>query len=234
MKGSAIVLESAGEVCVAEAARSGWLKRRTVRTAVAAMLILEVLAIVLVFRHESASHQADQARLRSDPRPDVWSRGNVRPAIDRPAIQPARGASIQPGDTVIGVEVAGHARAYRLGAFHQPTGHLVNDLVGGVPVSVSYCDRTDCVRVYTEPNRATPLAIEVVGMIDSEQVLKIAGILYFQKSGLPVAPADARAVIPYQVLEPVRTTWEAWMQAHPDTDIYIGDREAAPADDPTR
>ena len=38
--------------------------------------------------------------------------------------------------------VGGKARACRLAAFDDASGHLVNDLVGGMPVSVADCNIT--------------------------------------------------------------------------------------------
>lgn len=219
---------------MAATAVAGWLKRGPVRAAVVILILLEVLAVVLVVRHEQAARRAEAARLASDPRPDVWSQGLLRAAIDRPPIVPAGDAAIGPEEAVIGVEVGGKARAYRLDAFQRPTGHLVNDLVGNVPVSVSYCDQTDCIRVFVDPGGGAALPIEVVGMVNGEMVLKIDGTCYYQKSGRPLAPEDVREVIPYQVLSPSRTTWEEWRQEHPETDVYVGDRRSFPGEEPTR
>ena len=55
-------------------------------------------------------------------------------------------ANLRPDDFVIGVAFGGKTRAYRLGALENPMGHLVNDMIDGVAISVAYCDLTRCVR----------------------------------------------------------------------------------------
>ncbi len=61
------------------------------------------------------------------------------PAIDRPAfVSPATAAAwLQPREPVLALEIAGDARAYPLQIlmWHE----IVNDVVGGVPVAVTYC-----------------------------------------------------------------------------------------------
>ena len=59
-----------------------------------------------------------------------------------------------PDDTlVIGIESGGRSRAYMLSAFTRPDEHVCNDLIDGVPVTVTYCDLDDCVRLFTAPGR---------------------------------------------------------------------------------
>jgi hypothetical protein len=60
------------------------------------------------------------------------------PPIDAPAFKPvAEDRDLEPNDPVIGLEIAGDARAYplRILIWHE----IVNDTVGGVPVAVTYC-----------------------------------------------------------------------------------------------
>lgn len=194
--------------------------------AVVAVLSLEVLAGVLIFARERESRREEEERIASNPIPDVWSNGLLGHAIDLPEIVGTEEARIGSEDEVIGIEVGGKARAYHLKAFEKPSGHLVNDLIGGVPVSVVYCNLTDCVRVYTEAGRARPLELEVAGLIDGEMILKVEGRFFYQKSGRPVGPAGSASSIPYRPLEPTRTTWAEWRRDNPETDVYIGDRRA--------
>src|SRR5262245_25715745 len=59
----------------------------------------------------------------------------------QPPAVPAAAAKLDDDDVVIGVVAAGRARAYLLRAMDGgPENHIVNDLVGGAPVSVTYCD----------------------------------------------------------------------------------------------
>jgi len=60
------------------------------------------------------------------------------PALDNPAMTAASTANyLNPDDPVFGVEINGDARAYplRIANWHE----MVNDVVGGVPVSLAYC-----------------------------------------------------------------------------------------------
>jgi hypothetical protein len=59
------------------------------------------------------------------------------PSIDRPKFVSAQESSLQNGDLVLGLEIDGDARAYPLDilVWHE----IVNDVVGGEPVAVTYC-----------------------------------------------------------------------------------------------
>jgi hypothetical protein len=168
--------------------------------------------------------------------------------IQRPGAVAAKDAGLSPDEMVIGVTVGGKARAYRLKAMEGRSKHLVNDLVAGLPVSVAYCNVTGCVRVYTGPPGPAPLDLTVAGLLNDEMVLNAGGSLYFQGSGKLVDPAllesshnpvavahahNARKTstanqgtsgMPYDTLTPVLTTWQAWVEQHPDSDIYTGIR----------
>src|SRR4051812_31233538 len=102
----------------------------------------------LIFTRELALRRADQETLAASLNLDKPWRGNVTNAISRPRVVGAKGSNLPPDATVVGIEVGGNARAYGVGAFQHPRGQLVNDLIGGVPVSVAYCNLSDCLRVY--------------------------------------------------------------------------------------
>lgn len=60
------------------------------------------------------------------------------PAIDHPVFEPAAAAKgLLPQEPVIGLVIAGDARAYPLRILHWH--EIVNDVVGGVPVAITYC-----------------------------------------------------------------------------------------------
>jgi Protein of unknown function (DUF3179) len=142
--------------------------------------------------------------------------------IVRPLAVPAREASLRPDELVVGVEVGGQTRAYRLASMEDPSSHLVNDLVGRVPISIAYCDLTRCVRVYTDAQATTPLDARVAGLLHGEMVVEVRGSLYFQKSGAPVETAKNPPALPYALLSPVVTTWSDWVHKHPLTEVYVG------------
>jgi hypothetical protein len=105
--------------------------------------------------------------------------------------------------------------------------HVVNDCIDGVPVTVTYCDRTDCARVFTgEGNEA--LDVWTAGYMDG-LMLRYNGRFFLQNTGRPVA-ADGPAPEVLPSLPHTRSTWKQWHSAHPDTDIYgtLGRKELNP------
>jgi Protein of unknown function (DUF3179) len=187
-----------------------------------AVLAIEAMVIVRIVASERASRQADEARMTPMQRPGAsWQRNHAQPIV-RPPTLAAETAKLPPEEMVIGVVAGGKARAYRLSAFEGKSGHLVNDMIGGAPVSVAYCNLTRCVRVYTDPEGSAPLNVEVSGTFHDEMILKLAGNLYYQKSGQSLTLGEGPAAIPYDMLTPTLTTWKEWTKQHPDTDVYMG------------
>jgi len=152
-----------------------------------------------------------------------------RPGIRQPATHPAAAASLADEDEIIGVVVDGRARAYALSAFTaiptlgDPSQHVVNDLLAGVPVTVAYCDRLNCAQVYTDARARTPLPVGVGGYTKRDgrdsMLLSIGTSHYRQDTGEALeadAPPFPYAPLPYQ-----RTTWKQWRTEHPDTDVYF-------------
>ena len=90
---------------------------------------------------DMAAMMDPDAPLTIDPREVMW--GGVRvdgiPPLESPAqLRPEQAADwINDSDEVIGIEINGDARAYpiRIIAWHE----MVNDTIGGVPVSLAYC-----------------------------------------------------------------------------------------------
>jgi hypothetical protein len=197
--------------------------KRTVLVGLAVLFIAQVVAAAALVARDRADRAAERERLLETQRSEgAWIENLAKPIV-RPKTIAGRTATIDPNTRVIGVDLgSGRSRAYRLDAFRHPTGHLVNDMLGETPVSVAYCNLTDCVRVLTDSKRAEPLAIEVAGLRDMQMVLRIQGDLYFQASGEPIKPDGKAPPSPYVRLAPVRTTWRDWLRLHPDTDLYLG------------
>jgi Protein of unknown function (DUF3179) len=144
------------------------------------------------------------------------------PGLRNPPALSATASKIADGDEVVGVVVNGKPRAYSLKALKYPPWHIVNDVVVGVPVSVTYCDRTNCMRVYTDRQSSSPLDIDLGGLYGKEMVVKIGGVLYFQETGKPFEAGDGAPALPYADHPWERTTWKEWNQRHPDSDVFIG------------
>ena len=179
------------------------------------------------------------ARLRLEPAARVGDgpvdplRKFAMPGVVRPPAVDAGASGLVDDEPVIGVEVSGRARAYRLGALRDRSSHVVNDLVGEVPVTVSYCDLSDCVKGFTGPSGQGPLDVAVGGLYRGrEMILESGGRLYFQESGAAASPEPGPSSIPLNSLAPERTTWGEWKRRHPSTDVVEGFRpqREAPAD----
>lgn len=191
-----------------------------------AILALMGVELVLVV----GSYWVERARLHAVEKDVTYVKNSVpkhlwkfeMPGLQSPRTLPAAASKIADGDEVIGVVVDGKPRAYWLKAFRYPPWHIVNDVVVGVPVSVTYCDRTNCTRVYTDRQSSTPLDINVGGIYGNEMVVKIGGVLYFQESGKPFEADEGAPSLPYAEHPWERTTWKEWSQRHPDTDVFIG------------
>jgi hypothetical protein len=143
------------------------------------------------------------------------------PGVHSPPARAAAEAGVEDDTEVIGVCVAGRARAYHLGALRFPW-HLVNDVLGGRAISVTFCDHTMCSRVFTGGQGGSPLDLSVGGRKRKGMVLRVGGADYAQMSGENLSSPEGPR-IPYAEWPHVRTTWRAWREAHPNTDIYVGD-----------
>jgi hypothetical protein len=120
---------------------------------------------------------------------------------------------------VIGVSAAGADRAYLLASLVATQYHVVNDQLDRTPVSITYCDRTDCARAFTGGEDGRPLDLTAVGFsAEGGLVLGTGQGQFFQKTGRPVGPG-ALTPFPYRELPSVRTTWREWTGAHPDTSV---------------
>jgi Protein of unknown function (DUF3179) len=144
----------------------------------------------------------------------------ISPGKVRPAAVPARSATLADDELVIGVVAGGKARAYRVKAFAGAVNHVVNDVVGGAPVTVTHCDRTGCTQVFTGEG-AEPLPIRNGGYIEGFFLL-VNGTFYYHED---VRPADPQGPpFPYRPLRFEQMTWKAWRTAQPGTDVYEGER----------
>jgi hypothetical protein len=153
------------------------------------------------------------------------------PVVQRPATVSSEVAALPDDAVVIGVEAGGRSRAYLLKAFFYPAArHVINDLLGGRPISIAYCDMTDCVAAYTDPDADEPLDIttggwqghSVPGGVEGSMLLRVGNSWYRQDTGQPLA-IHATTPFPYTRSDFVRTDWKQWHETHPDTDVYVGE-----------
>ncbi len=147
------------------------------------------------------------------------------PGIHDPCMRPASEVELADTAEVLGVSIGNEHRAYRVeGLSHSPDRHVVNDVIAGKAVSVTYCDLSRCARAFIDDESASPLPIGIAGLETKGQrlVLSIDGKRYLQETGEPLEPnADAKP-LPYRSQTLVPTTWGKWRAAHPDSLVYMG------------
>jgi hypothetical protein len=150
------------------------------------------------------------------------------PGICQPTVLPAEKAALDDDTPVIGVVAARRARAYLVEAFtHGPAYCLVNDVLGGVPITVSRCDQSGCSRVFTSDTPGKPLDLIVGGQKEARLLLKCGGHLYRQETSELVDKTGS--IFPYREHPMTLISWGDWRRAHPQTDVYMGTiNEATP------
>jgi hypothetical protein len=127
---------------------------------------------------------------------------------------PASQVQLTDETQVIGITAGGKHRAYALDAFTRATAQLVNDLVGEVPVTVTYCIKANRHKAFSSDQRGAPLDVRLLnGDVQDDVALRIGEDSFSQKS--------SKLPPPLKELAATRTTWKEWKQAHPDTDIYV-------------
>ncbi len=158
--------------------------------------------------------------------PQVWD----LPRAD--AASASRGRFLVPSDRVIGVRVAGQARAYplRVLVWHE----VVNDTLGGVPIAVTYNALCDSAVVFGRAPGGRSLTFGVSGLLfDSNLVMydrepdpareSLWSQLLFKAIAGPAATAgETLTVLPISV-----ETWGDWRRENPDTGVLAPDPRLA-------
>ncbi|MDN3516452.1 DUF3179 domain-containing protein [Aquisalimonas lutea] len=142
------------------------------------------------------------------------------PSIDDPALWSAAEAAafLDAGDRVIGVYRNGEARAYpqRVLVWHE----IVNDEIGGEPVSITYCPLTGTALGF----RRGDTELGVSGrLINSNLVMYDRETDSFWPQMLAAAINGPRRGAGLQEFRVVWTTWEQWRARYPETRVLSTD-----------
>jgi len=139
-----------------------------------------------------------------------------------------RGHYLVSADRVIGVRIAGHARAYPLRVLNWH--EIVNDTVGGVPVAVTYSPLCDSVVVFHRRINGETVRFGFSGLLYNSNLVMYdrrpaprGESLWSQLQCRAVAgpaAADARRL---QVLPAALVHWSDWRARHPDTEVLEPD-----------
>ena len=153
--------------------------------------------------------------------------GGVRvdgiPALDNPKmIPPAEAKYLDPDDLVFGVEINGDARAYplRIANWHE----MVNDVVGGVPVSLAYCTLCGAGILFDGRVRGgdAPFTFGSSGLLYRSNKLmydRQTDSLWNQFTGRAVVGPLTGSGIELKVLPIVIAPWSEWLARHPQTTV---------------
>ncbi|MGI8925310.1 MAG: DUF3179 domain-containing protein [Tepidiformaceae bacterium] len=144
------------------------------------------------------------------------------PPLETPKlVTPAQAdAWISPVDQVIGIEINGDARAYprRIIDWHE----MVNDTVGGVPVSLAYCTLCGSAILYDGRVGGRVFDFGTSGLLYRSNKLmydRQTRTLWEQYTGEPVWGELVGSGIQLEILPAVHTTYGEWLRDHPGTKV---------------
>jgi hypothetical protein len=143
------------------------------------------------------------------------------PALDNPTLIAEKADYLMDGEPVFGVSINGDSRAYplRILDWHE----MVNDVVGGIPMSLAYC--TLCGAGIAFDGRASDGQTYTFGssgfLYRSNKLMydRQTNTLWNQLTGEPVLGELADKGIKLELLPVVLTSWEDWLEQHPDTSV---------------
>jgi hypothetical protein len=170
-----------------------------------------MLALTLMAGCGGSEAPSDRANILPRPGSDTPF---IIPGVRQPEMRSAAEAELADDERIIGITGPGAPRAYMVRALSGVTGHVVNDMAGDVPVTVTYCDRSDCIRVLTA-DTAEPIDLWTGGVLSGKLAVRFKEQMYSQTS----------KDLPLQDYPFVLTTWKEWREAHPETVVYIGGGE---------
>lgn len=159
------------------------------------------------------------------PKDEILSGGPAKdgiPALTDPAVVSADESGLNAADRVIGVEIAGEARAYplRILNWHE----IVNDTLGGQPIAVTYCPLCDSAVVFDREIGDQVREFGVSGLLYNSNVLMYdrqedpeRESLWSQLMFAAVVGPAAEEGLELEMLPAQFTTWEAWSERFPDT-----------------
>lgn len=154
---------------------------------------------------------------------DLAQRMVHAPGIRPPALYRADQVPLSASDEVVGIIINGQPRAYLLEAMRDLLHSVVNDVVGGRPVSIVRDANEGQVRVlvarkkrrrnYSVHGEPSSLPVGIAGEIGGQLLFSYRGEDYFVGEEAPGLTDYPHA----------RCTWASWREAYPETDVYVGE-----------
>lgn len=144
------------------------------------------------------------------------------PSIDSPKFLSAQEAKLQSGDLVLGLDINGDVRAYPLKilVWHE----IVNDVVGGEPVAVTYCPLCFTNQVFKRTIEGAVVEFGTSGKLYNSNL-----VMYDRSTESYWSQAMSQAIVGKHagfVLERVPfdvAYWEDWKAIYPETKVLSQD-----------
>lgn len=169
-----------------------------------------LLAVLLVAPLAGADHVSDD-ELRA-----ACVYGCEIPAIDDPSFD--ADPYVAPTDEVVGVEIDGDARAYPVKVlnYHE----IVNDVVGGEPVAVTYCPLCDSGVAFSRRVANVTVSFRVSGWLYRNNLVMEDNVTLSWFSQI-TGEGIRRQLhgVHLDVVTSTLTTWGTWREHHPDTKL---------------
>lgn len=185
------------------------------------VFVFAVIACVLAVGIESgteyislalnkAAARADEAELLPSGADD---HSQLRTAFDTPGFSNPQFFSeeesdLDPSTTVVGIEVNGEAVAFPLQELEKP--HIVNSVIQGQALSVTYCTLANCVRVLAQDSQG-PIDLRIGGQDNNMQM-----VFLYQGSRF----AQESKKLPLQDYPFTRCSLAQWKKQHPKTQVF--------------
>jgi len=140
------------------------------------------------------------------------------PSIDNPKFDTAKTTAFPDNETVIGVEINGEAVAYPFGIMNWH--EIVNDTVGGVNITVSYCPLCDTIVTFERGSTTYGVSGK---LYQSCLVMyeRANDTLYSQPWSLGIIGQNVNQSL--NRIPAIKTTLSAWLTAHPNSKILSTD-----------
>ncbi len=141
---------------------------------------------------------------------------------------PAEGKAPRDVDLVVGVVVAGEARAYPVHLLWGESAHTVNDDLGRTPIAVALCPLAGVATAFDRRHGKEVLEVGHVSEVRLDTL-----VMYDERTrsrwGLLTGEAFDGPLAGHKLgrLPSLFTTWGRWKALHPGTSLYVAPEEAA-------
>ncbi len=106
---------------------------------------------------------------------------------------------------VIAIEIAGESYAFPKLFMEGIGDHIVTDVIGNLPIAVTYCNETECVRVFADQTSDRNIDLQQQGLLNGGLAVILDGQVYEQDS----------KEIPLEDYDYELKSWSEWKKENP-------------------